>query len=500
MANNLGLLCILEAKVNNESINDLWFVNSHKIFNTEESINNFEHSNPGRIWIKWNPSIITFSPLFIASQIIHGTVNVGTQPPVLISVIYAANNVNDRNILWDQLRNLVPDPSMAWVIMGDFNCYRSEDEKSGGQNSHNSQLGELNKVIFDCGLLDLASVGLFYTWYNQRLDSPIHIKLDRMLTNNAMLERFHDAFYKILKISLKSKNWSSSCYLLDAINDLKYKQQQYIVDLQENPLNRNLNLLYKQSCDNLNILSNAWTSWLSQIAKTNWLRNGENDLGFLFAHIRSRNNINVIKEISTSEGKFDNKASIADAIIKHFKEVFNSPKPVNENDFNIPVGNIIPSNLVDSLTLPFTDLDIKNVVFNGSSSSAPGPDGPISLCNVFYKIIAKLLANRMKTVLPFIIHESQAGFIHNRSTNDNILLASEMLREFNFNSNLFCAKLDIKKTFDTVSRNFLINRMRHKGFPDVFINWIKCCISNVHFSICLNGSLEGFFNSSSGLS
>ncbi|KAI0496570.1 hypothetical protein KFK09_022890 [Dendrobium nobile] len=87
---------------------------------------------------------------------------------------------------------------MAWVIMGDFNCYRSENEKSDGQNTHNSQLGELNKVIFDCGLLDLASVGLFYTWYNQRLDSPIHIKLDRMLTNNAMLERFPDAFYKVL--------------------------------------------------------------------------------------------------------------------------------------------------------------------------------------------------------------------------------------------------------------------------------------------------------------
>ncbi|KAI0501396.1 hypothetical protein KFK09_016341 [Dendrobium nobile] len=580
-ANNLGLLCILEAKVYNESINDPWFVNSHMIFNTEDNINNFDHSNPGRIWIKWNPSIITFSPLFIASQIIHGTVTVGTHPPVLISVIYAANKVCDSNILWDQLRNLVPDPSTAWVIMGDFNCYRSEEEKSGGQNTHNSPLGELNKVIFDCGLLDLASVGLFYTWYNQRLDLPIHIKLDRMLTNNAMLERFHDAFYKvlpthssdhsplilavsncdknpsrfmfknfwvnmdgfwevvlnafdrhfncssiaafykslqILKISLKRKNWSSSCYLLDAMNDLKYKQQQYIVDLQQDPLNLNLNLLYKHSCDNLNILSKAWSSWLYQRAKTKWLTNGENDLGFLYAHIRSRNNINIIKEITTSEGKFDNKDSIADAIIKHFKEVFNSPRPVNENDFNIPVGNIIPSDLVDSLTLPFTDLDIKNVVFNGSSCSAPGVKAsaitlipkrphasnindyrPISLCNVFYKIIAKLLANRMKTVLPLIIHESQAGFIHNRCTTDNILLASEVLREFNFNSNLFCAKLDIKKAFDTVSRKFLINRMRQKGFPDMFINWINSCISNVHFSICLNGSLEGFFNSSSGL-
>ncbi|XP_028555639.1 uncharacterized protein LOC114580910 [Dendrobium catenatum] len=615
--NNLGLLCILEAKVHNESINDPWFVNSHMIFNTEDSINNFSHSNPGRIWIKWNPNIITFSPLFIASQIIHGTVTVGTQPPVLISVIYAANNVCDRNILWNQLRNLIPDPSMAWVIMGDFNCYRSVDEKSGGHHTHNSQLGELNKVIFDCGLLDLASVGLFYTWYNQRLDSPIHIKLDRMLTNNALLERFPDAFYKILpthnsdhsplilavskcdknpsrfmfknfwinmdgfwemvldafdrhyncssiaafyrslqilKNSLKSKIWTSSCYLLDTMDNIKINQQKYIADLQQDPLNMHLNFLYKQSCDNLNSLSKAWSSWLYQRAKTKWLRNGKNDLGFLYAHIRSRKNLNVIKEITTSEGKFDNKAGIAEAIIKHFKEIFNSPRPVNENVFSIPVGNIIPSNMIESLTLPFTDLDIKNAVFNGSSCSAPGPDGytfdfykkawhiighklcnaiksffttcqlpkgvktsavtlipkkphasnindyrPISLCNVFYKIIAKLLANRLKSVLPLIIHESQAGFIHNRCTTDNILLASEVLREFNFNRNLFCAKLDIKKAFDTVSQKFLINRMRQKGFPDMFINWVNCCIANVHFSICLNGSLEWFFNSSSGL-
>ncbi|KAI0529431.1 hypothetical protein KFK09_001980 [Dendrobium nobile] len=616
-ANNLGLLCILEAKVHNESIKDPWFVNSHMIFNTEDSINNFCHSNPGRIWIKWNPNIINFSPLFIASQIIHGTVTVGSQPPVLISVIYAANTVCDRNNLWNQLRNLVLDPSMAWVIMGDFNCYRTDEEKSGGNHTHNSQLGELNKVIFDCGLLDLASVGLFYTWFNQRLDSPIHIKLDRMLTNNALLERFPDAFYKvlsthnsdhsplilaasncdknlsrflfknfwinmegfwemvldafdrhyncspiaafyrslqILKNSLKSKNWTSSCYLLDTMDNIKINQQKYIADLQQDPLNMNLNSLYKQSCDNLNTLSKAWSSWLFQRAKTKWLRNGENDLGFLYAHIRSRKNLNVIKEITTSEGKFDNKAGIAEAIIKHFKEIFNSPRPINENVFSIPVGNIIPSNMIDSLTLPFTDLDIKNVVFNGSSCSAPGPDGytfdffkkawhiighklciairsffttchlpkgvkasaitlipknphasnindyrPISLCNVFYKIIAKLLANRLKTVLPLIIHESQAGFIHNRCITDNILLASEVLREFNFNRNLFCAKLDIKKAFDTVSRKFLINRMRQKGFPDMFINWVNCCISNVHFSICLNGSLEGFFNSSSGL-
>ncbi|PKU84501.1 Putative ribonuclease H protein [Dendrobium catenatum] len=64
---------------------------------------------------------------------------------------------------------------------------------------------------------------------------------------------------------------------------------------------------------------------------------------------------------------------------------------------------------------------------------------------------------------------------------------------------MFCAKLDIRKAFDSISRDFLIARLLQKGFPNSFVTWIKGCITDVHFSICLNGSLEGFFNSTSGL-
>ncbi|KAI0523418.1 hypothetical protein KFK09_005813 [Dendrobium nobile] len=124
---------------------------------------------------------------------------------------------------------------------------------------------------------------------------------------------------------------------------------------------------------------------------------------------------------------------------------------------------------------------------------------PISLCNVFYKVVAKLLANRLKKVLPYIIHESQGGFIKDRSASDNIILASEILRDFNNSNNYFCAKLDIHKAFDSISRDFIICCLKNKGFTDKFIGWIKGCIYNVYFSICVNGSFEGFFNSSSGL-
>lgn len=72
---------------------------------------------------------------------------------------------------------------------------------------------------------------------------------------------------------------------------------------------------------------------------------------------------------------------------------------------------------------------------------------PISLFTTFYKAIAKVLANRLKKVLPMIIHQSQTTFIKGRNIYNNIALAQEICEDFNQGRlvNSFCAKIDLKK-------------------------------------------------------
>ena len=55
---------------------------------------------------------------------------------------------------------------------------------------------------------------------------------------------------------------------------------------------------------------------------------------------------------------------------------------------------------------------------------------PISCCNCLYKIISKILANRLKTVIGHLVNKAQSAFVKGRFMSSNILLAHELVKHY----------------------------------------------------------------------
>ena len=284
----------------------------------------------------------------------------------------------------------------------------------------------------------------------------------------------------------------------------------------------------------------------------------ESENASIFHVKRARENhrgCSIDKLISTSGETLSSKDAISEEIVKHFTSVFkNQPSPDNN------VGPLFLNGVRNcyqyssDLGAPITSFEIKGALLNTKKNKSPGTDGipyefyltfwetiaphfldmfthilergsltpsqgkaairlvpkipnsqrlsefrPISLLNCDYKLMASVLANRLRRTLPATIGPHQKGGVPGRLIIDNLCLYRDVIQYINergandaestLRAGAFAAILgvDLEKAYDLVNRNVLWETLRTMGYPASFIRWLEAMYSIADMSI-LNGS------------
>lgn len=298
-----------------------------------------------------------------------------------------------------------------------------------------------------------------------------------------------------------------------------------------------------------------WT----QKCREEWLRAGDRNTKYFHNCVKGRRIQNRILMLLDELGRENfSEGAKGNIAINFYRDLFTSLNPHDLESIFKGFRPKVTESMNSHLTRQVSDNEIKQAAFSIKGSSAPGEDGltglfyhnfwhivgpsltqeikeffrsailpdgwnhtqlsllpkianptkmqdmrPISLCSVQYKIISKILCNRLQGLLPDIISDTQGAFVSGRLISDNVIIAHEMLHSLRTSDNIaegwMAVKPDMSKAYDRVEWNFLEVLMEKMGFNRVWTRWIMACVSTVSFSILMNGISHGFIKPERGI-
>ncbi|XP_028554353.1 uncharacterized protein LOC114580562 [Dendrobium catenatum] len=273
-------------------------------------------------------------------------------------------------------------------------------------------------------------------------------------------------------------------------------------------------------------------TWWRQRAKIRWIEDGDANSHFFHATATPRHRSNRIEEIQTTAGFFSDKwrehdtsyvrwpgSLEADRITEQARGALEediSDEEIRKAVFGIS-NNRAPGN--DGITISFLKFywfiirndicaAVKDFFITSSmcaswkdtlvvlipkttTAKAPAQFRSISLCQTFYKVVAKVLVARLKPVLARLIGEEQGAFVPVRSISNHGLLAQEIMCKFQHSTllaGLLAAKVDMEQAYYCMAWDTLYRVLEAMGFSPKFIGWIVQCITKPRFSLLLNGT------------
>ncbi|KAJ6809410.1 uncharacterized protein M6B38_160565 [Iris pallida] len=293
----------------------------------------------------------------------------------------------------------------------------------------------------------------------------------------------------------------------------------------------------------------------AQRAKCTWLKDGDRCTKFFYDVIRTRQHRNSIPSLLNAEGRLvGDPVEIQEEAVRFYTDLY------QQTDYTSTFPALVTKRLVshhgNSLLLaPVRMEEVEDIVMKANPNKAPRPDGfssgffkrhwgvlkapvlaavqeffvegrllkemnhtfltlvpkkegvtsladfrSIACCNFLYKIITHLMCRRMEGIMQGLVSQNQAAFIKGRSIAEHSLLAHEMVGEFSKPGGMkACVKLDLRKAYDTVNRDFLCHLMLAMGFDERWVARVRECICSPTFSVLIQGTPHGYFRSNRGL-